>query len=248
MNSSLILLQYLCFMNAGIGLEPAFTTQNCAVFDSGSTVRKCNGVSNTAVPTSTQVEQIKSFFGARPFTWIVDAGDAKTRQVLEHNKLHYMIAFPAMAITLGSVSEQDYGTNIVVRVVKPRHTDNIPTYIDIMARSFATEASEFTEIIDLCMSHVMPGLMTFYVGYYQEKPVAVGMTLQHNATATLHWISTLPEYQHKGLGYAITHKALLTMQEAGCTQALLLATVPGKSLYERMGFKEYAQYAMYGNF
>lgn len=248
MNSSLLLLHYLCFMNAGIGLTPAFTTQHCAVYDSGSTVRKCNGVSNDVMPTASEIERIKSFFGTRPFTWIVDAADAQTRQILETNKLYYMTEFPALSLELGSLQHQDYGPDIVVKTINAHTTGELPQITDIISRSFATDVSEFAEIIDVCISHVTPGVMNFYVGYYQGHPAAVGMTLQHDTTATLHWISTLPEFRHKGLGYAITHTALMTMQEAGCTQALLLATGSGKSLYERIGFKEYAQYAMYGNF
>lgn len=249
MNSSLLLLQYLCFMNAGIGLTPAFTTQHCAVYDSDSTMRLCNGACNTAVPTSEKIKHIKSFFGKRPFTWIVDANDTQTRQALEKQKLFYMVAFPAMAMTLGSVQEQEYGADITVQTINAHDTDTIPQFIDLKMRAFTTtEPSEFCALMNLCLDHITPGAMTLYVGYYQGQPAAVGMTLQHDKTATLHWIGTLPEYRNKGLGYAIMHKALVTMQDAGCTQALLLATGSGKSLYERMGFIEYATYAMYGNF
>lgn len=87
--------------------------------------------------------------------------------------------------------------------------------------------------------------MYLYIGYFQGIPAAVGMALNRGDIATLHWIGTLPEYRKKGLGTAITIKALHDLQDAGCSHALLLASALGKPLYERMGFKQYALYHMY---
>ena len=87
--------------------------------------------------------------------------------------------------------------------------------------------------------------MYLYIGYFQGIPAAVGMALNHGNIATLHWIGTLPEYRKKGLGTAITLKALHDLQAAGCTHALLLSSALGKPIYERMGFKQYMLYHMY---
>ena len=247
MYNALLRLRYLIFMSPEIGLLHSFTTQHCTVFDSQNDVRSCNRVSHTAVPTSAEIEAIKSFFGGRNFTWPVEDTDTESLQQLEAHDMRYKGSFAAMIMSLGSVEAQCCGADIFVRAIDLHNQDDVTHCISIIAQAFNDDAVEFSKVINHFIEHVTPGNMMLYLGYYQGQIAAVGMALDHHDTATLHWIGTLPAYRHKGLGTAVTYKALVDMQDAGCTQALLLASTVGKPLYERMGFKEYAIYKIYAN-
>lgn len=253
MNNFLIHLPYLLFMNPKIGLSPSFSTQSCTVFYSTSAIRSCNRVINSALPTNEEVEQIKSFFGVVPFTWAAENNDESLMQILKAHNLSCQSSLPAMALNLGSLNKQVYDANIMVKAIDVHNLNDLTQCISIIAHAFNGIAAcpsstlELSKVINLFVRTITSGNMTFYLGYYQGNAVATGMALRHNEIATLHWIGTLPEYRNHGLGHAITHKALLDMQHAGCTHALLLASALGKPLYERMGFKEYALYNMYGN-
>lgn len=68
---------------------------------------------------------------------------------------------------------------------------------------------------------------------------------EHEATISLHWISTLPEFRKQGFGSIITSKALLDAKVNGFTEAVLLSSALGKSVYEKLGFQEYASYKIF---
>lgn len=247
MHNTLLLLRYLIFMNPEIGLRPAFTTQHCIVFDTQRNVPPCNRVNHTAVPTSAEIEEIKAFFGTRSFTWVVDDTDIESQHQLEAHGLLYKGSFPAMMMPLGSLQQQHNDADIIVRAIDLHNHDDVAHCASVIATVFNYEAVEFSKVMNYFINHVTPGNMMLYLGSYQGHIAAAGMALRHQDTTTLHWITTLPEYRNKGLGTAIMHAALTDMQEAGCTQALLLASTIGKPLYEHMGFKEYALYRLYAN-
>ena len=73
------------------------------------------------------------------------------------------------------------------------------------------------------------------------------MAIYHDEVMGLHWVGTLPEFRGKGLATTICHVMLEDGKQAGYTQAILLGNPPAKSMYNRMGFKEYAMYQIYGN-
>lgn len=255
MNHPLTLLHRLLFINPTIGCKPSFSTQNCTTFHSTSAIRSCNRVISTALPADTEIEHIKQFFGNIPFTWAVEQHDTHLAHILEQHNLSCKSSFPAMILNLGHQYTLDNAMpNIVVRAIDMHDNDELTPCITIIARAFhgisscPSDIFELIKVINFFVRTITPGNLTFYLGYYQDIPVATGMVLHHNETASLHWIGTLPEYRNKGLGYAITHTILCNAQNKGCTQAILLASPLGKPLYERMGFKEYAAYNMYGNY
>ena len=69
--------------------------------------------------------------------------------------------------------------------------------------------------------------------------------MYHEDAVTLHMIGTLPENRSRGLGYAVTHKGLFDVSCNGITKAFLMFSLMGQSLYQKMGFEEYAAYFIY---
>src|SRR4029079_6706180 len=117
MKLSVIMLQYILYMDPSIGLEYSFTTQQCNVYDSRSTIRFCNRVMHTNTPTADEVEQVKSFFGDRPFSWAVEEHDTQVRSLLESHQLSTRFSFPAMVIELDLLQDQPCKAGCTVRKV-----------------------------------------------------------------------------------------------------------------------------------
>jgi ribosomal protein S18 acetylase RimI-like enzyme len=238
-------LPYLLFMNPRIGLAPTFTTPRCAAIHTGSSLRACNRVFNTDLPTDQEVKQIKQFFGDIPFTWAAKDGDNALRTMLERHHLSHADSFPAMSLELDNIQERPLIDDVSIHLIEHADYSALKTWASIFAVSFNANQQACHDLLTFFTKQTTPNAMHLYIAYYQGIPAAVGMALNHDEVATLHWIGTLPDYRKKGLGTAITLKSLHDIQKAGCTHALLLASASGKPLYERMGFKQYMLYHMY---
>ena len=73
------------------------------------------------------------------------------------------------------------------------------------------------------------------------------MTVQHDTVITVHFLGVLTPYRNKGIGFALTNKALTDAYESGFKKAILIASDMAKNLYKNIGFVEYATYKIYGN-
>lgn len=245
MNSTLF-LKYLLYIH--LGIEPTtYETQptpHCYVMRSDARLPSCNRVCADDQATAQEIQQLVASFGDMPFRWFVYGDQHTLQQTLENNGFAFSRSYPAMSIDLDAVHTQTYGPDIEVKKIG---IEEIDLWISIVAQSYNTDAPEFTKFIHYLIKHTPTQCLSFYIGYYQGTPVATSMTIRHDEIVGLHWVATLPEYRGKGVGFAISHKPLLDAQAQGCTQAILLATTMGKPVYEKIGFKEYAECKVYGN-
>jgi GNAT superfamily N-acetyltransferase len=188
----------------------------------------------------------KIFFADVPFTWAIASSDHESIAVLEKNNMQHKGSFPAMMLDLDSLRSSSHEDEITIKKISLDNIEDVKKWILIVSQCFNAAEPELLKVIDLFKKQI-PHSLKLYLGFYKENAVAASMVIQHQEIISLHWIGTLPEFRNRGLGFAITHKALLDAQDLGCKQAILLSSVLGKSLYEHIGFREYASYAMYGN-
>lgn len=244
MFSRFLLLQYLLFMNPQIGLDYDLVMENCFVFNSTSQINSVNRVCHSAVPTVSKIIRIKNYFGDTPFTWVVDATDLETINILEDNGLAFKGAFPAMVLDLNRFDLSQYDDH--VSEIDLNNIQGLKTWDAIISQSFGRPAQEFLKAINLFKQKILNNFK-LYLGYYYDQPVGAGMVIYHQDVVSLHLIGTLPEFRNKGLGEMITKQMLFDAKKQNYKQAILLASVLGKPLYQKVGFKEYAIYNMYGN-
>ncbi len=231
-------------MNPKIGLQLDYTTDACSVFASNGLIRSSNRVCNSSLPTDLEVETIKTFFGEVPFSWVVNAQDSESIKKLEQHNLRHIISFPAMIMDFNDkkMEEVTYNNNVVVKEIVLDNELEVQVWITVVVQAFAVSEVELSKLVNKLINKIIPGALKLYIAYCDEKPVAASMAIQHNDILSLHWVSTVPEFRNQGLGYAVTYKPLLDAQIRGCQKAILLSSVLGKSIYERLGFKEYALY------
>ena len=84
----------------------------------------------------------------------------------------------------------------------------------------------------------------FYLARIAGRPAGTS-ALHLGAAAGLYSVGTLPSVRRRGVGTAISVRALADAQSAGYGVATLTASELGARLYGSLGFKEYCRYREY---
>ncbi len=77
------------------------------------------------------------------------------------------------------------------------------------------------------------------------EPVATASLFISGEVAGLSYIGTRPEYQHRGIGTAITLRALLEARGRGCRIGTLYSSAEATGMYRRLGFTPYCEVGCY---
>jgi ribosomal protein S18 acetylase RimI-like enzyme len=80
--------------------------------------------------------------------------------------------------------------------------------------------------------------LTFFIGYENGKPISLSSLFCDQEVASIFDVIVLPEMRGKGLGKAMTLKAMLSAQEKGFNKCVLTATNDAKYLYQKLGFND----------
>ncbi|GAC1453613.1 MAG: hypothetical protein PVSMB4_14310 [Ktedonobacterales bacterium] len=79
----------------------------------------------------------------------------------------------------------------------------------------------------------------YYLGSVAGTPVATAQLFFGAGVAAVHWVVTLREARHQGIGAAMTLAALREARAAGYRIAILTASPDGERIYRRIGFRDY---------
>ena len=75
------------------------------------------------------------------------------------------------------------------------------------------------------------------MGYFYGYPVVTGILLLHANVAGIYCLMTRLEYRKKGYGTEMTNFLLRQAKEKGYYMATLQASLNGRSIYQKLGFK-----------
>jgi GNAT superfamily N-acetyltransferase len=84
-----------------------------------------------------------------------------------------------------------------------------------------------------------------YLGRLHGEPVATTALYLGSNAAGIYFVATVPQARRQGIGGAITLAALQNASERGYRIAVLTASELGFSVYQRLGFQPYCQFAIY---
>ncbi len=217
------------------------TIHNCCAIKQNSNIRSFNRVCNVGSVLSSDVININSFFGEMPYAWVVDDADRQTIEMLEQQGLHYKTSCSAMMLDLIDIQPCTKAT-----IQEIMTESELLSWIAVVAESFHYSVEEFSKATHALKKRAGDAVK-FYLGRWDEKAVAASMVIQHAEIISIHKVGTLPAYRGKGIGSGMMQKILYDAQEQGYKKAILLAAQSSKSLYEKMGFCEFAVYKIYGN-
>lgn len=84
-----------------------------------------------------------------------------------------------------------------------------------------------------------------YVAWFDERPVATATLLLAAGVAGVYFVLTVPDARRRGIGRAITLRALRDARDLGYRTGVLGASPMGLPLYRQLGFQEYCCIAVY---
>lgn len=139
----------------------------------------------------------------------------------------------------------DVGTTIPegLDIVVAREVATMQHHADVCAGTFGVEP----EIVDLIFSAKAMALAgtEFYVGYVDGVAVAASALFMNHGVAGVYNVATSPTHRRLGFGAAMTGHAVRRGRSLGASFSALQSTAVGRTVYERMGFRETIGYATF---
>jgi GNAT superfamily N-acetyltransferase len=88
--------------------------------------------------------------------------------------------------------------------------------------------------------------VSMFLGFVGDKPLSTScLVTTGSSVAGIYWVSTLPDYRHRGYGTIMSWHAISAGEKLGCDMATLQASIMGRPVYEKMGFKVTADFRRY---
>ncbi|MHB8909625.1 MAG: GNAT family N-acetyltransferase [Syntrophales bacterium] len=84
-----------------------------------------------------------------------------------------------------------------------------------------------------------------YVGFWRDEPAACSSVYLGADSAGIYNVATLPAFQGRGIGSALTRRSMHQARERGIGVSVLHATPQGRPVYERLGFTERCRLTVY---
>lgn len=242
MNNNL-LLQYLLYMHLNYPIHDA-QVGPCMVQNSRSFYKNFNNVCCARTITHDDIHYITSYFGIIPWRIFVPKKDKQSLQILDQYVWASKNEYTALRMDLRTLKPH---MPLDIEVHSIESSADRALWTTIAAQSFNYPEHEFKKFIEFVTVHAAQDALRLYIGFYKGEPAATSLSIQRGPVVTIHQVGTLVPYRRKGLGYATTYQAVSGAHKQGCTQAVLLASSEGRSMYESMGFTYYESYTVYEN-
>ena len=155
----------------------------------------------------------------------------------------------AMALDLGRL-EPGAGDPDGVRIEPVDDLDGVDAYVAVVIRNMELDHPPVAPDAAAIRRRYIGGrlgndpLSKRFVAYVDGAPVATSRVSTAGGVAGLYTVVTMPEARGRGIGRAMTLRALTAGREAGMRIAALQATDMGRRIYERLGFEEQFRYEL----
>ncbi len=151
----------------------------------------------------------------------------------------------SMAIDLAALNEANRAPK-GFKIIEAEDEKTLKTWCTVAATSFGVPEPVIPSIVEWCRMDLELGQPAkFYLGLLNGKPVATSNYYLGAGVCGLYFVGTLPEARNKGIGFSITQKPLLDAKKMGYKAGILQASVMGRPIYLRLGFKEYGTMGSY---
>lgn len=178
------------------------------------------------------------------YTLCVESENLEAKNKLQNNAFDFCISWPAMMLNMETLEPVSHNEHIFIRRIESNN-EILTTWTPLVIKEYNPHDSEeiFKKKLEdwhTFFSYLQNTKsfknMQFFLGYWDNTPVATGLFIIKDDAVYIHWIGTLLEFRHKGLGFAITSSPLTTLKKQGIKKAFLFASDMGKPLYEKIGF------------
>jgi GNAT superfamily N-acetyltransferase len=203
-----------------------------------------NAVISTQPPDGDEIRLIQdtvAFFQSRDrkeFDWWLEPGleASDWGRQLEAYGLSFQNAPPGMAVELGSLPETvPFPADVQIRPVEDAAA--IKTWTRTFIEGYGLPPDWEGPCGDMMLAS-MQASMVSYQAAVDGQPVATAGVFYAAGVACIINVATLNAWRGKGIGAAVTLKALLDARSAGYRVGVLQASDLGYPVYQRLGFKE----------
>ncbi|MFH1831222.1 MAG: GNAT family N-acetyltransferase [bacterium] len=222
-----------------LGLDPAteFHSDSIRAFNSKNPFPFWNIAMITAPFTSTDLQNLNAYFGPTPYTITISEQDKEGIQLLEEHGFKTILSSLAMTAEHSAIAPYTKNEHISVQEVTDQATI-FNTWVPLVTQAYditdsEKECSQFIQYLQKTEQHKN---IKFFIGYWQNTPVATSMLVVYPDSAALQFVGTLPAYRKKGIGKAVSCYTLQTLDAKKIKKICLLASSEGKPLYEKIGF------------
>jgi ribosomal protein S18 acetylase RimI-like enzyme len=176
-----------------------------------------------------------------PFLWFVGPSSRPTNlaSLLQDAGGKVLMATPGMAADLARYNGLE-APPAGLRIVEVRSPEELRQYTDILQSVFSLHPDISEMFYGLGQQDGIPH--RFYLGYLEGRPVATSMVSWSDGVAGIYCVATVEEARKKGIGAAITARAMDAAKEKGYRYVILQASEDGYGVYKKLGFVDYCQF------
>jgi GNAT superfamily N-acetyltransferase len=150
-----------------------------------------------------------------------------------------------MAIDLLAMKEYILAPSALT-IMHVNDIENLKTWCHVSAIGFGMPAvaeSALFKWFTTCIDLKLP--LKFYLGWYDREPVSTSLLFLAEGVAGIYFVATIPEARRRGIGFAITLKALQEARDMEYRVGILQASKMGEPVYRKIGFQEYCKISSY---
>jgi len=217
-----------------------------ALAATGLNISGCNTAMALCLPENPQaaLEHAARFFGTRNLPWVLYAADAIAVALEPYALaagLKHSYPEPGMFLLPDDVQRGPDVPGLAIHVVEDSRSMDI--YRATAALGFGGTEDGFAIWAN---PHLLdtPGLR-YYLGLVDGEPVGTSCVYALHGIATINMVSTIESHRRRGIGEAMTWRAIHDGLEEGCVAAFLHASAMGHPVYQRMGFRHALTYTIW---
>ncbi|TCN34869.1 acetyltransferase (GNAT) family protein [Kribbella orskensis] len=171
---------------------------------------------------------------------------------------------PGMAIPLAELTDPaqlagpaepvDSARTTGLRVERVRTEEELGVWVETLGRGFGEGVREARWVGEVYRRLGLGDPWRHYLGWLDGEPVATTTIYLAAGVAGVYFVMTIPEARRRGIGTAITRAALedardtdhtVTTGSTGVRYGVLGSSPAGRSVYARLGFREYCTIDLY---
>jgi ribosomal protein S18 acetylase RimI-like enzyme len=150
---------------------------------------------------------------------------------------------PAMAVEIQAFTSDELGP-ADLEISRVHTEQDLAVWVDTLGRGFGEGVVEAEWVGGVYRQEGFDDPWRHYLARLDGEPVGTATVFLTPGVAGIYFVMTVPEARRQGIGAAITQYAVRAAADAA-QYAVLESSAAGQSVYQRLGFREVGEIALY---